>query len=145
LEIRKPNTEELEEISKLSKESMLEATLGEANISNKQIKKIFKPLLEKGCYYIAGLENGKLIGWIMIGSNEDYFTKQKAGFIYELYIKNEFRRKGYARELMNYALKLFKEEGYDEARLNVYARNGAKKLYELLGFTPKNMIMNKKL
>lgn len=145
MEIRKPDSEELKEISSLRRASMLEATLGDADLSSEEIKQLMNPLLERGCYYLAGIEKEQLVGWIMVGSQADYFTKQKAGFIYELYIKKEYRKKGYARQLMNHVLNRFKQEGYHEVRLNVYEGNGAKRLYESLGFTPKNTIMNKGL
>jgi ribosomal protein S18 acetylase RimI-like enzyme len=53
-----------------------------------------------------------------------------------------YRGKGYSKLLMEEAIKEFKNSGYSDVRLNVYAHNQkAMKLYEQMGFKDVSKFM----
>lgn len=61
-----------------------------------------------------------------------------------LYIEEANRRKGYAKELLEYALNLLDKENYDFIDINVlYANEKARNLYKSLGFKDFKIIMRK--
>ena len=145
MEIRKPNNTELEEIIALSPQALFDGTLGGVRATNEKVLNLIEPLLKKGCYYLIATDNNELIGWILIGANKDQFTDQLNGFIYELFVKEEFRGKGISKKLMNVAIEQLRQEGYSEARLNAYVGNNAIKLYEKMGFNLRTVTMKLQL
>ena len=61
-----------------------------------------------------------------------------------LYIEETYRRKGYAKELLEYAFKLLEKETCDFVDINViYANEIAKKLYKSFGFKEFKITMRK--
>lgn len=61
-----------------------------------------------------------------------------------LYIEEAYRRKGYAKELLEYAFKLLEKETCDFVDINViYANEIAKKLYKSLGIKEFKITMRK--
>jgi ribosomal protein S18 acetylase RimI-like enzyme len=142
MEIRKPNDLELEEVMMLSPQALFEGTMGRVKPTDEKVKKLVEPLLEKGCYYLIVTEDSKLMGWILIGASKDQFTDRVIGFIYELYVKQEFRGKGISKQLMKSAIDYLKLEGYPEIRLGVFAGNHAIQLYEKMGFSVRNITMS---
>ncbi|EON70375.1 GNAT family N-acetyltransferase [Lysinibacillus sphaericus] len=145
MEIRKPNYSELEEIIALSPQALFDGTLGGVRATNEKVLNLIEPLLKKGCYYLIATENNELIGWILVGANKDQFTDQLNGFIYELFVKEEFRGKGISKKLMNVAIEQLRQEGYSEARLSAYVGNNAIKLYEKMGFSLRTVTMKLQL
>ncbi|EEK73690.1 GCN5-related N-acetyltransferase [Bacillus mycoides] len=83
------------------------------------------------------------MGWILIGENVDYFSREKLGFIYELYVFSEYRGRGLSRKLMKAGIKELQEK-YSEIRLNVFTGNFAKEMYEDFGFVERQVIMTLK-
>lgn len=75
--------------------------------------------------------------------NTDYFSHEKLGFIYELYVFPEYRGKGLSRKLMEAGIKEL-QKNYSEIRLNVFAGNFAKEMYEEFGFVERQVIMTLK-
>ena len=75
--------------------------------------------------------------------NTDYFSHEKLGFIYELYVFPEYRGKGLSRKLMEAGIKEL-QKNYSEIRLNVFAGNFAKGMYEEFGFVERQVIMTLK-
>jgi ribosomal protein S18 acetylase RimI-like enzyme len=142
MDIRKPTDSEFKEIMKLSLQAMFEGTLGEVKPTGEKIKQLVEPLLKKGCYYLIATEDAKLMGWILIGENKDQFTDKRIGFIYELFVLEEFRRKGVAKQLLSSAIDRLKQEGYPEVRLSVFVGNPAIKIYEKMGFHSRNITMS---
>lgn len=145
MEIRKPNDMELENIVKLSPQSLFEGTLGRARPTDEKVKQLIDPLLGKGCYYLIATDEDKLMGWILLGPSKDQFSDEIIGFIYELYVIQEFRRKGIAKHLMARAIEHLKSEGYPEIRLGVFAENQAIQLYKQMGFSERYIMMNLRL
>src|SRR5699024_4751002 len=93
-------------------------TLGEVRPTNEKIKSLIEPLLEKGSYYLVAIEEGKLMGWILIGESIDQFTDKMNGFIYELFVLEEFRGSGVSKQLLRTAIDELRENGYPEVRLS---------------------------
>ncbi|MCA1294332.1 GNAT family N-acetyltransferase [Paenibacillus sp. alder61] len=142
MEIRKPNIVELESILKLSPQALFEGTLGRVRPTDERIKRLVEPLLERGRYYLIAAEKDNLMGWILIGSIKDQFTDEMIGFIYELYVTQEYRGKGISKHLMKSAIEHLQSEGYPEIRLGVFADNHAVRLYKQMGFSERNITMS---
>lgn len=142
MDIRKPNDVELKKVMLLSPQAVLDGTLGEVKPTAEKIEQLVEPLLEKGSYYLIATEDDVLMGWILIGTSKDQFTDKKYGFIYELFILEEFRGNGISKRLMTTGIDHLKQAGYSEVRLSAYAGNQAIKLYEKLGFGIRTVIMS---
>jgi len=145
MDIRKPNDLELKEVLSLSPQAVFDGTLGDVEPTKEKIDQLVKPLLEKGSYYLIAKENDKLIGWILIGASKDQFTDRMNGFIYELFVLEEFRGNGISKMLMREGIDHLKQEGYSEIRLSAFAGNQAIKLYEKLGFSIRTVTMSLQL
>ncbi len=142
MEIRKPNDFELKKVLSLSPQAVYDGTLGEVEPTKEEIEQLVKPLLEKGSYYLIATENDKLMGWILIGTNKAPFTDLISGFIYELFVIEEFRGNGISKLLMKAGIEHLKQDGYSEIRLSAFAGNQAIKLYEKLGFSIRTVTMS---
>ncbi|MGG5796520.1 N-acetyltransferase family protein [Bacillus nitratireducens] len=142
MEIRKPNDSELKNIILLSPQAVFDGTLGEVKPTNEKIKHLVEPLLEKGSYYLIATENDKIMGWILIGASKDQFTEKMNGFIYELFVREEFRGNGISKRLMRTAIEHLRQDGYSEVRLSAFTGNKAIKLYEKMGFNIRTVSMS---
>lgn len=142
MEIRKPNDSELKNIILLSPQAVFNGTLGEVKPTNEKIKHLVEPLLEKGSYYLIATENDKLMGWVLIGTSKDQFTDRINGFIYELFVREEFRGNGISKQLMRIAIDQLRQDGHSEVRLSAFAGNQAIKLYEKMGFNIRTVSMS---
>jgi len=142
MDIRKPNDSELKKVMLLSPQAVFDGTLGEVKPTNEKIKHLVEPLLEKGSYYLIATENDSLMGWILIGASKDQFTDKMNGFIYELFVLEEFRGNGISKRLMKAGIDNLKQDGYSEVRLSAFAGNQAIKLYEKFGFSIRTVTMN---
>jgi ribosomal protein S18 acetylase RimI-like enzyme len=142
MDIRKPNEVEIEKILALSPQAIFEGTLGEAKPTIEKTKQLVEPLLKKGSYYLISTENNVIMGWILIGGSKDQFSDKAIGFIYELFVIEEYRGKGIARQLVKTGVEQLKQEGYSEIRLSVFDGNQAIKIYESLGFKNRTITMS---
>ncbi|WP_409252832.1 N-acetyltransferase family protein [Bacillus sp. SCS-153A] len=142
MDIRKPNEEEIEKISALSPQAIFEGTLGETKPTIEKAKQLVEPLLKKGSYYLIATENNVITGWILIGGSKDQFSDKALGFIYELFVIEEYRGKGISKRLIKTGVEQLKQEGYAEIRLSVFDGNQAIKIYESLGFKNRTITMS---
>lgn len=142
MDIRKPKISELKIIFNLSPKAIYDGTLGEAEPTGEKIKQLVKPILDKGGFYFVAVAEDEIKGWILLGTNKDQFTDQPIGFIYELFVLEEFRGQGISIELMSAGISYFREQKYSEVRLSVKAGNTAIKLYEKMNFAPRTVTMN---
>ncbi|GAA0308792.1 ribosomal protein S18 acetylase RimI-like enzyme [Gracilibacillus halotolerans] len=142
MDIRRPNDSELEKIILLSPQALFDGTLGEVSSTIDKVRSLIEPLLKKGSYYLIAIEEGKLMGWILIGASRDQFTDKTNGFIYELFVLEEFRGNGVSKQLMKTAIDELRQHGYSEVRLSAYAGNQAIKLYEKMGFNIRAVSMS---
>ncbi|PHD62762.1 GNAT family N-acetyltransferase [Bacillus wiedmannii] len=141
--IEKANREETNEILQYAAQSLFEGTRGNCQLSIEKAIEITRSIVEKGAYYLVVKEESNVMGWILIGENTDYFSYEKLGFIYELYVFPEYRGKGLSRKLMWAGIKEL-QKNYSEIRLNVFAGNFAKEMYEEFGFVERQVIMTLK-
>jgi ribosomal protein S18 acetylase RimI-like enzyme len=141
MEIRKPNESEYKKILSLTPQALFDGTLGEAKPSDEKVKQIIEPLLKKGSYYLIASENDNLLGWILMGTSKDQLSEQRYGFIYELFVLEQFRGNGISKKLIESGIDHLKQDGYLEVRLSVYAGNQAIKIYEKLGFKNRTITM----
>ncbi|KMP95083.1 GNAT family N-acetyltransferase [Bacillus wiedmannii] len=141
--IEKANREETSEILQYAAQSLFEGTRGNCQLSTEKAIEITMPIVERGAYYLVVKEENNVMGWILIGENTDYFSLEKLGFIYELYVFPEYRGKGLSRKLMGAGIKEL-QKNYSEIRLNVFAGNFAKEMYEEFGFVERQVIMTLK-
>ncbi|MBT2699073.1 GNAT family N-acetyltransferase [Bacillus sp. ISL-40] len=145
MDIRKPSDSELKKVLTLSPKAVFDGTLGEVKPTNEKIEQLGKPLLNKGSYYLIAAEGDKLMGWILLGESKDQFTDKLNGFIYELFVIEEFRGNGISKRLMKTAIDHLKQDGYSEVRLSAFVGNKAIKLYEKMGFNIRTVTMSLQL
>ncbi len=103
MEIRKPTDYELQKVVSLSPQAVFDGTLGEVKPTNQKIKQLVEPLLAKGSYYVIAIEEDQLM-WILLGASKDQFTDKMNGFIYELFVIEEYRGKCISKKLMESAI-----------------------------------------
>jgi|SRR5690625_1864988 len=142
MHIRQPNNLELKKIFSLSPQAIFDGTLGEVKPPGEKIKQLVEPLLEKGSHYLIATKEEKLMGWILLGTNKDQFTDQMNGFIYELFVIEEYRGNGISKKLMKAAINQFRQEGYSEVRLSAFKGNPAIQIYENMGFSIRTISMS---
>ncbi|MEK5431256.1 GNAT family N-acetyltransferase [Lysinibacillus sp. FSL R7-0073] len=142
MDIRKPTDSELKKVLTLSPEAVFDGTLGEVKPTNEKVEQLVKTLLNKGSYYLIAAEGDKLMGWILLGESKDQFTDKLNGFIYELFVIEEFRGHGISKHLMKTAIDHLKQGGYSEVRLSAFAGNKAIKLYEKMGFNVRTVTLS---
>ncbi|MGM0898081.1 MAG: N-acetyltransferase family protein [Bacillota bacterium] len=141
MNIRKASQSDLNAIVSLSPQAIYDGTLGEVMPTNEKIESLVKPLLDKGGFYFIAVEKDEILGWVLVGTTKDQFTEKPVGFIYELYIRKNYRGKGHSKRLMNAAIEHFQQEGYAGVRLSAKAENPAVLMYEDLGFTTRTVSM----
>lgn len=84
----------------------------------------------------------QIIGYIFL---KNIIKDENAGYLIDgLFIEENHRRKGYAKELLEYSLNLLKKENPTFIEINVlYANKVARKLYKSLGFQDFKITMRK--
>lgn len=102
-----------------------------------EVEKTYKELYKSGKakHFIIKNDN-KVIACAGAFIKEDipycFFKERKYGFIGDVYVEPDFRKKGYARILTNSVIKWLTEQEIKTIRL--LASDNARKLYESLGF-----------
>ncbi|MDE0581679.1 GNAT family N-acetyltransferase [Planococcus sp. A6] len=142
MNIRKADHSDLNAIVSLSPQAIYDGTLGELMPSSEKVESLVQPLLDKGGFYFIAEEKDEILGWVLAGTTKDQFTEKPIGFIYELYLRQQYRGKGYSKRLMNAAIDHFQEDGYTEVRLSAKAENPAVHIYENMGFTTRTVSMS---
>ncbi|WP_374723575.1 GNAT family N-acetyltransferase [Calidifontibacillus erzurumensis] len=102
-------------------------------------------VLSNGGYYLVASNNLEIMGWILLGIDQNYYKNENVGFIYELYVFPHYRKLGIGRKLMEYGLSQLKKSGMNKVQLNVFNKNSAKKMYEKLGFKDVATLMEKEI
>lgn len=73
------------------------------------------------------------VGLLVLGLEEG----ENAGWISRLFINPDYRRRGAAKDLLEWAFTICREKGRGFVSLSVHTENeGAQQLYQSLGFTP---------
>ena len=111
-------------------------------LSAEKANSMFESIVYKGGYYLVYRNaDSSIAGWILLGENTDYFSDEKFGFIYDIYVLPEYRGRGISKIFIKEGINTLKNSGYEEVRLNVFATNHAKEIYKKLGFKDLNSIM----
>lgn len=79
-------------------------------------------------YYFVCLEPDRQIGFMGM------YQRGSEWYISKLYLHKDFRGRGYAREMLDFAISLAKKAGTERITLNVNKYNNAVAIYEKLGF-----------
>ncbi len=119
-----------EEEKDLSKRAGRKINYPKNSILKKQFK---KSLFSKKDLILVVEENNKLIGYI----HGSYFKNpyELGGYVEDIFVLKEFRRRGIAKGLINEFIKILKKKKYRIIQLSVNVKNkNAIKLYEKLGF-----------
>ncbi len=123
------NLKRLEEkdYSKITKQKI---TYPEDNV----IKKEFNNAIKSRKHLILfAIEDKKIVGYL----HGTFFSNpyRKGGYIEDIFVIKEFRRKGFAKKMINEFIKILKNKGYKKIHLSVNTKNtNAIKLYKKLGF-----------
>ncbi|MFC7319897.1 GNAT family N-acetyltransferase [Halobacillus campisalis] len=126
-------------------ESLQEGSRGFYQIGRDQASKMMQDVLDEDGQIQIAKDGETIIGWVLYGQQKDSFTGEDIGFIYDLFVMQEYRGRGIAKSLMENAMTELKLQGMNSVRLVVYAGNYAKELYEKLGFSDNRTVMSKKL
>jgi ribosomal protein S18 acetylase RimI-like enzyme len=111
-------------------------------------RKEFEELLPQGLktednFLYTLFDGGQAVGmtWIKAKTHPS-----KSGFIYDVFVEEKFRGKGYGKSLMLLLEEKAREMGLKSLELHVFGSNTvARKLYETIGYETTNVLMSKKL
>lgn len=96
--------------------------------------------------FVAEDETSSFLGYVWVGEGMNMMTGTKHGYIYDMFVKENHRRKGIGMMLMKRAEHYCREKGYKEMLLMVSTNNQpARKLYIKQGFKVEQMYMGKRL
>jgi ribosomal protein S18 acetylase RimI-like enzyme len=100
---------------------------------------------ESALVLTAENEEGAPIGYLWIALQRDS-NPQSGAWIYDIELYEQFRGKGYGRELLRVAEEEVKRHGVSKLGLNVFGNNAiARNLYETSGFSITTIQMSKEL
>jgi len=98
---------------------------------------------DTGVFLVAD-EQGELAGFVLGQVQDDYamYRLGRYGFIHELWVEEEQRRKGIGKALMLAALSRFRTAGVPQVRLDTAAKNeAAQRLFKACGFRSSTIEM----
>ncbi|HHY74783.1 MAG TPA: GNAT family N-acetyltransferase [Bacillus bacterium] len=143
--IRKANEYEVNQLLKWSVSLTDELSVGYMKSNKHLTYDMVKNVLSNGGYYLVSLNGGKIIGWILLGIDRNFYKDETIGFLYELYVFPPYRKNGIGKLLMGRAISNFRNAGITKVQLNVFAGNSAKTMYEKLGFKEVTTLMEKEI
>lgn len=119
--IEKADKKDVEEINKIISK--------EFSYKNVTQQTLHQRLEMPGVIILKKMFRKKIAGFI------DFEVKENTGFINAVSVKTVFRKKGFGKELINFALDVLKQNNVMQAKLLVKQDNvAAKKLYNSAGF-----------
>jgi len=96
----------------------------------------------RGERFVAEDDAGRFLGYIIIGEVGLVYSARPIGFVFDVWVKPEHRRKGVATFLLNRAFAWCRLRGYSKLKLEVASGNAeARALYEGTGFTAERFVM----
>ena len=96
--------------------------------------------------FVAEDESHTFLGYLWVGESGNMMTGLKFGFVYDIFVKHEFRGKGIGKILLEKAESYCREKGYSRLLLMVAVKNEtAIRLYDSMGFKPEQTYMAKEL
>ena len=114
----------------------------------KHMLELFEKLSKRETDRIFVAEDGShaFLGYLWVGEGSNMMTGKKQGFIYDIFVKREFRGRGVGRILLEKAQSFCREKGYSRILLRVSVNNAnAIGLYNKMGFKAEQMYMGKVL
>lgn len=114
----------------------------------KHILEVFEKLSmrETDRIFVAENKSHTFLGYLWIGEGSNMMTEKKHGFIYDIFVKKEFRGKGIGKILLEKAQSYCREKGYSRILLMVAVNNKtALGLYNKMGFKAEQIYMGKAL
>jgi len=96
--------------------------------------------------FVAEDESHAFLGYLWVGEGSNMMTGKKQGFIYDIFVKREFRGRGVGKILLEKAQSFCREKDYPRILLMVSVNNAnAIGLYNKMGFKAEQMYMGKVL
>lgn len=96
--------------------------------------------------FIAEDEHHKYVGHLIVGQTRGMITKLSFGYIYDIFVEEEFRGKGIGKLLLEKAEDYCRKKGHSRIALSVSATNdSAIKLYSRTGYKPERINMAKEI
>jgi ribosomal protein S18 acetylase RimI-like enzyme len=96
--------------------------------------------------FIAEDERHKYVGHLIVGQTRGTITGLSFGYIYDIFVEEEFRGKGVGKLLLQKAKDYCRKKGHSRIVLSVTATNdSAIKLYSRTGYKPERMTMAKEI
>lgn len=141
--IRKATQSDLAMIDRMIPKVFKESMDTKINLTDETMQSMSRALVHQGAAYYIFVEDGKVKGFILIDFKKDDIAQHDYGFIYELYVIDIYRNQRIGESLLNFVEKIFQDHDMSEIRLNVYANNFAKLLYQKLGYQERNITMSK--
>lgn len=126
-------TEYIREVAELTQRQWGNKSYSEEKIQEKiksKCKKIQENMNKKDYCKLILLDNQNLIGFISIFPNDGEERKELAPWYATLYVKKEYRGKGYSKILNDAILEEAKKRGYKE----IYLKTDLVNFYEKYGF-----------
>jgi len=114
----------------------------------KHMLELFEKLFNKETHRIFVAENKShaFLGYLWVGEGNNMMTGKKHGYIYDIFVKKEYRSKGIGKTLLKKAEDFCRERGYSRILLMVSASNeAATRLYDRMGFEAEQIYMGKVL
>lgn len=115
---------------------------------SKHMVEVFENFSKRENSEIWIAEDGQhgFVGYLFVGESGDMMSGLSFGFIYDIFVKEEFRGKGIGRLLLEKAEDYCRRNGYSRIGLMVSAANdSAIRLYTRVGFKPEQICMAKEL
>jgi ribosomal protein S18 acetylase RimI-like enzyme len=113
---------------------------------NMSVVKYFDNVLkkEKSEVFIAEDERHKYVGHLIVGQTTGTITELSFGYIYDIFVQDEFRGKGIGKLLLTKAENYCRKKHYRRIALSTSATNDpAIKLYRRTGYKPERIEMAK--
>jgi ribosomal protein S18 acetylase RimI-like enzyme len=114
----------------------------------KHVLEVFERLYKRETdrIFVAEDECHAFLGYLWVGESRNMMTGLNHGYIYDIFVKEEFRGKGIGRILMERAESYCRGKGYPRILLMVSTSNKtATKLYSRVGFKAEQVYMGKSL
>ena len=115
---------------------------------NARVTKYYENVLkgENIQVFIAENEQNEYVGHLIVGQTKSVFTELTSGYVFDVFVKEKFRRKGIGKTLLKEAEDYLREKGYSRIALSVLARNdSAISLYTKIGYKPERITMTKEI
>ena len=148
--VRAANQSEVERVVSIWKEFMNDPSAIDEPIPTseenckKQAQLVEELVKEDPRQVMVAEEGGELVGYMLYRKDQKSALelKHKMSYIYDLYVRPGFRRRGVGRTLLQACLNDLRTAGPRQVRLNVWTKNeSATRLYRRMGFAEHLLVM----